>query len=233
MKSFRCRDDGEMHGKGPTPTIACASVFFLQAAVHFPAFHTASRALRPIPCSWSCPCRALRGNPCGPLIRAVHFPPFPTARRSCAVHFVGFLAARGAILCKESGEVHVKKPARGLFRRALPPFSCSSPCTSPDSLHEFAAMQGFGGSARHRAGIEGKCMAARPPPTRPLVHFPKTLQPDARPKPAPGRPTEGVSRFRRRAAVRRGGWEIAVEDAVGEPPSGGRPGRRAAMLSVR
>ena len=60
-------------------------------------------------------------------------------------------------------------------------------------------------------------MAARPPPTRPLVHFPKTLQPDARPKPAPGRPTEGVSRFRRRAAVRRGGWEIAVEDAVGEP----------------
>ena len=196
----------------------CTSLLFIQQAVHFAQFLTAGRALAV----------HFAGILAAPRIRAVHFPAFHTASRALRP-----ISCRGAILCKESGEVHVKKPARGLFRRALPPFSCSSPCTSPDSLHEFAAMQGFGGSARHRAGIEGKCMAARPPPTRPLVHFPKTLQPDARPKPAPGRPTEGVSRFRRRAAVRRGGWEIAVEDAVGEPPSGGRPGRRAAMLSVR
>ena len=43
-------------------------------------------------------------------------------------------------------------------------------------------------------------------------------KPEAELEPVPGRPTEGVSRFRRRAAVRRGSWEIAVEDAVGEPP---------------
>ena len=38
-----------------------------------------------------------------------------------------------------------------------------------------------------------------------------------------GRPTEGASRFRRRAAMRRGSWEIAVEDAVGEPPRADGP----------
>ena len=41
--------------------------------------------------------------------------------------------------------------------RALRPIPCRPPCTSPVSLHEFASMQGFGGSARPRAGIKGKC----------------------------------------------------------------------------
>ena len=69
------------------------------------------------------------------------------------------ISCRSLFSCKKSGEVHVKKPAERPFRRALPPFSCRQPCTSPVSLHEFAPLQGFGGSARHRAGIEGKCMA--------------------------------------------------------------------------
>ena len=38
-----------------------------------------------------------------------------------------------------------------------------------------------------------------------------------------GRTPEGASRFRRRAAMRRGSWEIAVEDAVGEPPRADGP----------
>ena len=38
-----------------------------------------------------------------------------------------------------------------------------------------------------------------------------------------GRAPEGASRFRRRAAMRRGSWEIAVEDAVGEPPRADGP----------
>ena len=38
------------------------------------------------------------------------------------------------------------------------------------------------------------------------------------------RPPGGVSRFRRRATMRRGSWEITAEDAVGEPlRAGGLP----------
>ena len=78
MKSSRCRDDGEMYGKGLALTLACTSPLFLQPAVHFarflaagftPAMHfdqflAGSRALRLIPCGRTHPRRALPGFSC-------------------------------------------------------------------------------------------------------------------------------------------------------------------------
>ena len=173
-------------------------------AVRFPRFLAAGRIL----------VVHFAGILAAPLIRAVHFPAFPAARRALRP-----IPCRGTISCKEIGEVHVERPAGRPFRRALQLYPCRQPCTSPVSLHEFAAMQGFGGNARqdarirgkctslcrntgevhvpvqeegrsawHRAGIEGKCTAARPPPARALAHSPKTLQTDARPEPISGRP---------------------------------------------
>ena len=101
----------------------CTSLLFIQQAVHFAQFLTAGRALAV----------HFAGILAAPRIRAVYFPAFHTASRALRP-----ISCRGAILCKESGEVHVKKPARGLFRRALPPFSCSQACASPDSLRQDA-----------------------------------------------------------------------------------------------
>ena len=131
MRSSRCRDDGEMYEKGLTLAVARTSAISLRASVHFPAFLAGRRT------------------------RAVHFPSFPAASRALRP-----IPCRGTISCKDLREVHVERLAGCPFRRALPPFSCTQACTSPVSLHEFASMQGFGGSARHRAGIEGKCTAS-------------------------------------------------------------------------
>ena len=131
MKSSRCRDDGEMYGKGLALTLACTSPLFLQPAVHFARFLAAG---------------------CTP---AMHFDQFLAGSRALRT-----FSCRSAISCKDLGEVHVERPAGRPFRRALPPFPCRHPCTSPVSLHEFASMQGFRGSARHRAGIKGKCTAS-------------------------------------------------------------------------
>ena len=83
---------------------------------------------------------------------AVHFP-----RNAASSRALRLFSCRGSISCKEIGEVHVRRPAKRPFRRALPPFSCRRPCTSPVSLHEFPPLQGFGGSARHHAGKAAKC----------------------------------------------------------------------------
>ena len=131
MRSSRCRDDGEMYEKGLTLAVARTSAISLRASVHFPAFLAGRRT------------------------RAVHFPSFPAASRALRP-----IPCRGPISCKDFGEVHVERPAGRPFRRALPPFSCTQACTSPVSLHEFASMQGFRGSAHHRAGIKGKCTAS-------------------------------------------------------------------------
>jgi hypothetical protein len=165
MKSSRCRDDGEMYGKGLALTLACTSPLFLQPAARFAHFSAAGRIL----------VVHFAGILAAPLIRAVHSGAFLAGRRTRAVHFPSFPAAsralrpipcRGTISCKDLREVHVERLAGCPFRRALPPFSCTQACTSPVSLHEFASMQGFGGSARHRAGIEEKCTAARLPPAQ-------------------------------------------------------------------
>ena len=86
------------------------------------------------------------------LLAAVHFP-----RNAAGGRALRLFSCRGSISCKEIGEVHVRRPAKRPFRRALPPFSCRRPCTSPVSLHEFPPLQGFGGSARHHARKAGKC----------------------------------------------------------------------------
>ena len=120
-----------MYGKGLALTLACTSPLFLQPAVHFARFLAAG---------------------CTP---AMHFDQFLAGSRALRT-----FSCRGAISCKDLGEVHVERPAGRPFRRALPPFPCRHPCTSPVSLHEFASMQGFRGSAHHRAGIKGKCTAS-------------------------------------------------------------------------
>ena len=117
-----------MYEKGLTLAVARTSAISLRASVHFPAFLAGRRT------------------------RAVHFPSFPAASRALRP-----IPCRGPISCKDFGEVHVERPAGRPFRRALPPFSCTQACTSPVSLHEFASMQGFGGSARQDARIWGKC----------------------------------------------------------------------------
>ena len=83
---------------------------------------------------------------------AVHFP-----RNAASSRALRLFSCRGSISCKEIGEVHVRRPAKRPFRRALPPFSCRRSCTSPVSLREFPPLQGFGGSARHHARKAGKC----------------------------------------------------------------------------
>ena len=175
-----------MYGKGLALTLACTSPLFLQPAVHFARFSAAGRILVVhFALFLAAPrIRALHfaGILAAPLIRAVHSGAFLAGRRTRAVHFPRFLAGsralrtfscRSAISCKDLGEVHVERPAGRPFRRALPPFPCRHPCTSPVSLHEFAPLQGFGGSARHGAGIEGKCTSARPPHAGPLAHSPQ------------------------------------------------------------
>ena len=142
---------------------SCTSLLFLQAAVHFPRFLAAG------------------------YTSAVHFPAFLAARRALRP-----ISCRSLFSCKKSGEVHVKKPAERPFRRALPPFSCRQPCISPVSLHEFAPLQGFGGSARLRAGIEGKCTAVWPSPAQPAFG-------PLRAFPRPNRANEG-EKWRRTAS---------------------------------
>ena len=121
-------------------------------------------------------------SPAAPRIRAVHFARLLAVERTPAVHFPAFPAAgralrsipcTSAISCNDLWEVHVEKPAGRPLRRALPPYPCRPPCTSLNSLHEIAQVQGFGGSARHRVGIKGKCTAARPPPAQPAFGPPR------------------------------------------------------------
>ena len=171
-----------MYGKGLALTLACTSPLFLQPAVHFARFLAAG------------------------FTPAMHFDQFLSGIRALRT-----FSCRGAISCKDLGEVHVKRPAGRPFRRALPPFPCRHPCTSPVFLHEFAPLQGFGGSARHRAGIRAKCTSARPPHAGPLAHSPKSLQAGARSEPISGRPLGGVSRFRRRVERWRADWAITAE----------------------
>jgi hypothetical protein len=71
------------------------------------------------------------------------FPAFPAAGRA-----LRSIPCTGAISCNDLWEVHVGKPAGRPFRRALPPYPCRAPCTSLNSLHKIAQVQGFGGSAR-------------------------------------------------------------------------------------
>ena len=85
-------------------------------------------------------------------IRIVHFPPFSAAHRALRP-----ISCKGPFSCKGRGEVHVKLPIKCALRRALLPFSCTGTCTSLNSLHEFALVQGIGGSARHRERITAKC----------------------------------------------------------------------------
>ena len=138
MKSFRCRDDGEMYEKGLTPTIARASPRFLHdavhfasllatrrdCAVHFPAFPARVGA---VPCTSRESLQQDAPLPCTSLLflqPAVHFARFLAAGRALAMHFVGFLArgrallpipCKGTVSCKERGEVHgcsaVARPA--------------------------------------------------------------------------------------------------------------------------
>ena len=149
-----------MYEKGPTLTIARTSAIFFASLRALPCFSCSQPHLR----------RALRGNPYSPPNprRALPVfsckPPNPSCALrgfSCSppnpIRALPLIPCRGSISCKDLGEVHVERSAECPFRRALPPFFCTQACTSPVSLHEFAAMQGFGGSARQDARIWGKC----------------------------------------------------------------------------
>ena len=142
MKSSRCRDDGEMYGKGLALTLACTSPLFLQPAVHFarflaagftPAMHfdqflAGSRALRLIPCGRTHPCHALR--------------PIPF-RHPCTSHV--FLQGRNFVQGFGGS-------ARQKARQTL-----VSACTSAISLQASVHFACFLARVRAVARIRGKC----------------------------------------------------------------------------
>ena len=151
MKFLGCRDDGEMHEKGLTPTIARASAVFLQAAVHFArvlaAGRTPRRALPHFSCSASRPRRALLGFSCRP----------PNPIRALPLFSCSQPHLRRALPPVPCSWPHPCRALRGNPcsppnpRRALPCFSCSQACTSPDSLQGHNFVQGNRGSARRKA----------------------------------------------------------------------------------
>ena len=124
--------------------------------------------------------------------------------------------------CKDLGEVHVPvqesrgsaRPRAGIKGKCTSQLACRiriSPCTSPEMLQVAVRLARFSAAGRilvvhfaqflagapFRARKVGKCMAARPPPARPLAHPPNRCKPAQGPNPyravRPARLTERLA----------------------------------------